>query len=153
MIFNLMQVAEKAGLKPGTLYGWIWRYRKGLQLSDPAKDFCERLTKIGKRCWRIDEGELSAWFRRYQGGIRGQPLDKTPSEEVTQLRELAERFREKQKPEESQAVDSLARLLEKSTQLDATKKTKVARGDAKKKVKKGGLGIAPAARARKGRLG
>lgn len=119
MFYTLKQVAQKARLSVDSIYHWLWRYRHDLQMSDPARDFCERLTKIGKRSWRISEDDLNDWLQKYHGAIRGQPHDQTVSEELVLLRKIATRFREKQKVEEGRFIDSLAGLLEKSTRSKA----------------------------------
>ncbi len=105
---DMIAAGDAAGLSPRTFADWRWRARHGLPVTAAARDFVNRLIKVG-RAWRISERDLQAWLAGCRGQIRRAP-DSTPLLELArEAREVAGRARN---AIPARRVDGLAHLSE-----------------------------------------
>ena len=110
-MLTLEQCAARTGLERDTFYHWICCANKDCPISEQAKDFVSRLTKVGKRTWRMSAVGLSAWLRRYPQRSGAAFPAKDISEEIDQLLDLSDRLQQKDKKEAAMAISGVADSL------------------------------------------
>ena len=110
----MRQAMAPIGASPRLPYKWIWRVKNNLPVSNAARDFVRRLTRVGSRSLRISDRDLREWLQAQRGNVRTrQPTDEL-GEVVNDLQCIGARLRELGRDAEGSLADGLVEILKRS---------------------------------------